>query len=69
MEKKLRTYKHNNEELLSGESERILHKNAKNYRIKQAEAKRSEIIGDVILVLAFVGFMAFIIVGGLMTRI
>ena len=71
MEKE-RIYKHNNEELLSGESERILHKNAKNFRCRQYEIKRKEkrnkILGYVFITFVFLLFISLFYVGGLMTR-
>lgn len=49
----MKTYKHN-EELLSEECLAILHKNAKNIRIRKAEeerkAKRVELVGNIFFV-------------------
>ena len=44
----MKTYKHNNNELISEECLAILHKNAKNIRIKKAEERKKQKIKNVI---------------------
>lgn len=73
----MKTYKHNNNELISEECLAILHKNAKNIRIRKAEevrkAKRmnffwSDFFESKLMMATIILFMLMFYFGGLLTR-
>lgn len=73
----MKTYKHNNNELISEECLAILHKNAKNIRIKKAEERRkakrrnffwSELFESKLMIATTILFLAMFYFGGLLTR-
>lgn len=45
-----------------------LHKKQKTNRIQEGEAKRENLKANLLLAFTCIGFLAFIVIGGLMTR-
>lgn len=73
----MKTYKHNNNELISEESLAILHKNAKNIRIRKAEEARKakrmnffwgELFESKLMVATTILFLAMFYFGGLLLK-
>jgi hypothetical protein len=75
--KYMKTYKHNNNELITEECLAILHKNAKNIRIRKAEERRrakrlgffwTELFESKLMVATTILFLAMFYFGGLLLK-